>query len=372
VAGSDEIVDVRVDDWAISVGLRLQQRGPVVLREPVTEADLIDPFSEAWLEGVLRKGRTHVELDTLRARLVPLFAESGATCLGYTVEVEDPAGHTGRREFTIHSLDHVASRAARRLVDRGEMHEGDLYYFVMLADRDRGKPTPAATDVPALAGEVTTRQIRTLDVPLDSLLDESRTVGPPTANAFKVLYTEAALARAESLARKGADSDPPVETGGVLIGSLARCPDSGDLFVLVLDVLEAADADEQRFSLYYSSQTWGHIQAVMHAMQSQSATCTRRIVGQTHGHNFLPDDGAPPCEVCPRLAVCGRSSVFVSQDDISWSRAVFRRQPWHLDHIFGLNARREPVQGLFGLRDGRLLERGFHVIHEFPFETQGD
>ena len=158
----------------------------------------------------------------------------------------------------------------------------------------------------------------------------------------------------------------------MLVGSLARCPDSGDLFVLVLEVLEAVGAEEKQFSLYYSSETWGRIQAVMNAMQSQPATRTWRIVGVVHGHNFLPDNGEPPCEACPQLPVCGRSSVFVSEDDIAWSRAVFRRQPWHLSHIFGLNARREPVHGLFGLRDGRVLERGFHVIPEFSFEAQGD
>ena len=363
---------MRVDDWTVSVGLRLDQRGPVVLREPVTEADLIDPLSEVWLEGVLRKGRAHVELAALRSRLAPVFSKSGATCTGYTLEVEDPEGHTGKREFTIHSLDNVAARGAQRLVHRGEMREGDLFYFVMLADRGRGKPSPAPTGIPALIGETTTRPVETLETPLAPLLRTGRIVGPPPLGVFKVLYTESALTRAETLARKGADSDPPVETGGVLIGSLARCSETGDLFVLVLDVIEATGADEKRFSLYYSGETWARIQAVLRAMQSQPATRTWRIVGQTHGHNFLPDGGAPPCEACAHLPVCGRSSVFVSEQDINWSRAVFPRQPWHLSHIFGLNARQEKVHGLFGLRDGRLLERGFHVVPDFPLETRGE
>ncbi len=209
-----------------------------------------------------------------------------------------------------------------------------------------------------------------LDVPLAPLLERARAVGPPNPDCVRIFYTEAALLRAEALSRKGADSHPAVETGGVLIGSLARCPETHDLFVLVLDVLEAADAQQKEFSLYYSSRTWGRIQAVMKAMQAQPATRTYRIVGQCHGHSFLPANGAPPCEVCPRVEVCGRTSVFVSTDDINWARAVFRRQPWHISQIFGLNARREHVQGLFGLRDGRLLERGFHVIPEF--DVRGD
>ena len=57
--------------------------------------------------------------------------------------------------------------------------------------------------------------------------------------------------------------------------------------------------------------------------------------------------------------------MFVSAGDQTWSRAVFARQPWKLCQIFGWNARRERVEGLFGLRDGRLLERGYYVIPDF-------
>ncbi len=104
----------------------------------------------------------------------------------------------------------------------------------------------------------------------------------------------------------------------------------------------------------------------MKARQARPATRAHRILGQCHGHNFLPAGGAPPCEHCPTAKVCSRTSVFVSPDDRLWSRAVFSRQPWQLCHIFGLNARGEGVGSLFGLRDGQLLERGFHVIPEYP------
>ncbi len=354
--------------WTVSLALRLDKNGPVVLREPVTEADLVDALSECWLESVLRRGHPDVELEALRPNVVPLFSEGGATCVGYTLEVVDSNGTGARRDFTMRSLEGAASRGAQRLISRGDMRQGDVYYFEIKADRGPGISVPATSDATPLAGHASTKPIDPLTVPIGPLLEQSRTVGPQDEDVIKVFYTEEALARAESLSRRGAESDPAVETGAVLLGSLASCPSSGDLFLLVLDALEASDADEQQFSLFYSSNTWGRIQAVMKAMQSQPGTRTFRIVGQCHGHPFIPGGGAPPCEVCPRLPVCGRSSVFVSTDDIDWSRAVFRRQPWHLSHIFGLNARRENVQGLFGLRDGRLLERGFHVIRDFQVE----
>ena len=119
------------------------------------------------------------------------------------------------------------------------------------------------------------------------------------------------------------------------------------------------------FSLSYSGKSWARIQAVLRARQAQPATRAQRIVGQSHGHNFLPNDGAPPCELCYKQELCARTSVFVSGDDRQWCRAVFHRQPWALCHIFGLNARHDQVDSLYGLSGGRLEERGFFVIDSF-------
>ena len=62
--------------------------------------------------------------------------------------------------------------------------------------------------------------------------------------------------------------------------------------------------------------------------------------------------------------------MFVSQEDLNWTRAVFSGQPFALSHIHGLSARHmrpdpDEVEGLFGLRDGRLLPRAYHVIDQF-------
>ena len=59
------------------------------------------------------------------------------------------------------------------------------------------------------------------------------------------------------------------------------------------------------------------------------------------------------------------TSVFVSLDDRTWSKAVFSKQPWHICHIFGLNARGEPVHALFSLKENRLLQRGFYLLPDF-------
>jgi hypothetical protein len=92
------------------------------------------------------------------------------------------------------------------------------------------------------------------------------------------------------------------------------------------------------------------------------------MVGQTHGHNFLPGSA---CGACSKVADCQLTSVFVSTDDRAWSQAVFHRQPWHVCQIYGFNARGEYVHGMFTLRENRLQQRGFYVLPDFDPGADG-
>ncbi len=350
----------------LAVVLRADEGGPELTREAVSDADLLDAQSELWLAGYLRRGRPAVALDDLACRVLPLPGRgNGPRCLGFALEADGAGGEPARLEFGPHALGHVASRAARRLLESGTLKTGDTYYYeVHAAARPPRAASSAALAGMKLSGRTPPPAYEEVELP--PLLERARTVGELDERCCPVFYTEEAWARAERLARKGADSQPPIETGAVLIGPLCSCPRTGEFFAVVCEALEVSDAEEREFSLTYSGKSWARIQAVMKARQARPATRAHRILGQCHGHNFLPAGGAPPCEHCPTAKVCSRTSVFVSPDDRLWSRAVFSRQPWQLCHIFGLNARGEGVGSLFGLRDGQLLERGFHVIPEYP------
>lgn len=362
--------DRRGTAWRLEVALRLEPDGPEVGREPVTDTDLMDVRGEVWLEGFLSRGRQDVPFDDVDLRLEPIFSREGLSCTGYIAMVANPDLTDLHRRFSPRSLEHVATRAAERLVVEGLRRPDAPYYYEIKAAREPANPAVDVTGWRPSAPFTTETHVEPLSLlstPIAPLRQQARPVDSPGDDdgRCRVFYTEAALAQAEKVARKGAACHPPVETGGVLVGPLCVCPDTGDLFMVVREIIEAADAEQTKFSLNYSGKTWAGIQTVIRARHRHPATCADRILGQAHGHNFVPFDGAEPCEACPTLAVCGRSSVFVSWDDLTWNRAVFRRQPWSLCHIFGLNARQEEVHGLFGLRDGRLLQRGFHVIPEF-------
>jgi hypothetical protein len=200
-----------------------------------------------------------------------------------------------------------------------------------------------------------------LTIPLRALLKRAMPVAILDDEDFPVFYTPEALARAERCARRGGEGDPPVETGGVLLGSLAACPDSGELAALIADVIEVQEAEQTTFSLSYSSQSWMRIQAILKARQAAYPHGAERLLGQAHGHSFLPKDGHQ-CAECEKRETCDLTSVFVSLDDQTWHRAVFARQPWALCHIFGLTARGEALDQLYGLKDGRLQARGYYLL----------
>jgi hypothetical protein len=347
----------------LTVAVRLEEEGPVAARESVSDADLEDVRSELWLAGCLRRGHPETRLHDLSIRLLPLLRSTpDHSCRGFALEAVNPDGETIRAEFSSYALSHVAERAARRLLADGRMRRGHRYHYEIIID---GRPplAPAASD----GFSITARHppLTVLRTPLRPLQEKARTMGPEADWAYPVFFTAKALEHAERAARSGARNHPPTETGAVLVGPLCSCPETGELFTVVCEALEVRDAEETAFSLTYSGKSWARIQAVIRARQTQPATRADRLLGQCHGHNFPPAGGAPPCELCAKTKICTRTSVFVSTDDCTWSRAVFSRQPWQLCHIFGENARREPVASVFGLHDGGLLERGYQVIPEF-------
>ena len=348
--------------WSLAVALRQGEAGPQLAVEPVTDADLAEHRAEAWFAGCLRKGRRELPMNQVPMRIVPEMTTAGR-CAGFHVETIHPLGRPTRHRFTTRSLKEVATRGAERLVTEGVLSAQEACYFELVAQPAAARPERA------VEGGITftSREapLRFLSVPLRDLLARAVRVGPDLEGVSPVFYTREAFDLAERFARRGAAGNPPRETGAVLIGPLCACPETGEVFTVVTLVVEVVEAEEEEFSLSYTGRSWTRIQSVLRALRSSVPTRSWRLLGQSHGHNFLPRDGGQPCESCPHLAECHRTSVFVSEADQKWSRAVFSRQPWHLCHIFGLSARAEHVSGLFGQRDGRLQERPFFVIPEF-------
>src|SRR5262245_41405961 len=348
---------------SLSIMVRADAHGPVLLRESVTRADLSDVFSEAWREVCLRKGHAAVPLSSVSLRLLPVRADGPQPrCSGFAVEVTLPNGETARREFSNRSLNAAANRAIQKLRQTGRLQdESTVFYEVMI---DRKPLVTSFTEPESFEVAIKTPAVTCLNVPLRPLLKQATAVNLVDDEVFPVFYTAEAFARAERCARKGSSANPPVETGAVLVGPLCSCPDTGEFFCIVTDVLEVMEAEETTFALSYTNRSWNRIQRIMQAKQAACPERAEHMLGQCHGHNFVPNDGKI-CDLCLQRPTCNLTNVFVSADDQIWTLAVFARQPWQLCHIFGLSARGDRVDSLYGLQDGRLQARGFFILPDF-------
>ena len=348
----------------LEVLLRTESSLEPLARESVSAADLSEAVSETWREQCLRRGYPEQALSELPITLVPLYPEkrSGEQCRGFGLELTLPDGRVQRQDFGLRCLHTVAKRAAEHLRHAGQLGLEQQYYYE-LATAQAPQVAVASGVARSFSLHVKTLAPACLRVSLRPLLEACKAVDMFDEADFPVFIEAAALAKAEACSRQGAQSVPPLESGGVLVGSLAFCETTKEFFEIVTDVLEVNDAEQTTFSLAYSGRSWTRIQAVLKARQEAYPPQVLRLLGQCHGHNFLPNDGNR-CEECDKQAVCGLTSVFVSADDQNWMRAVFARQPWALCQIFGLNARKEPVHQLYALKDGQWQPRGYFLLPE--------
>jgi hypothetical protein len=354
---------VPVAQPALVVALRADSPGAILAREPVFLEDLSAHVAEAWREGCLRKGRTDVPLVGADIWLKPLSKPGQReVCASFVLEVRGLKSGRVATAFTNRSLAHVAKRAAQRLLKTGRLKDGQSYTYEV--HYQPGGRSHDAHGPGEIEFETTDRSPASswLKVPLRPLLARGTARNEMDEEAFHVVFTAHAFARAEQFSRKGASASPPVESGAALVGFACSCPDSGDLFVVVTDAYEVMAAEEKAYSIELSHESWRRILATINARAIRSPGL--RLLGQAHGHNFLPA-GGQTCEACPTRAVCDLNNVFASEDDETWTRAHFAGQPWSVCAIFGLSARADRLHEVFTQHNARLRRRGYFVIPDF-------
>ena len=145
----------------------------------------------------------------------------------------------------------------------------------------------------------------------------------------------------------------------MLLGYACSCPETGDFFPVITDALQVRGAEQTQFSLAFSGQSWTRIEALVR----RGATTGMRLLGQAHGHPFLPGES---CSNCGKLAECRSTTAFLSADDRLWNHAVFHGQPLQIGQVFGLDARGQGAEALYTLQDGRLAACAYRIIEDLP------
>ncbi len=335
--------------WTLSVLIYIDKDTSPTGIETVTDADLSDARSQVWFDGCICSGHIEVAMDDLQYQIVPIVLKGTRVTAGFQIRSHNPAGEPIQVEFGVEYLSPVAARGAQTLRDAGLLKEDQTYSYRVIAGRPR----------PADIGPAETRRIRLtaksrpltfLDLPLTRLTGGRKAGGTMADKTrYPVFYTSSAIEQARRVARKGAASDPGVETGAMLAGPLCFCPRTRTVYSVVTHVFEFAESEQTPYSLAPSGETWRRIQEAIRQMQSRPETRHHRALGSCHGHNFPVPQGR-------------KSSVFISQDDRLWSSAVFSRQPYQLCHIFGADSGGHEDEQLYGMEKGRLQERGYRIV----------
>jgi len=358
---------------ALPITLRLcrdRDGGFPLTEEALSPSDFADICDEFWLNRFLRHGQADVGMNDLTIRVRPVSAVDAVDrYTGLVLEGELTASEVRKSTFSVYAFSLAASRASKRLFDEGSLKTGDNYFYELALPKHEVATSrecvwpvtvPSAPDAPVCAS-LSIRKLMDHATSLDEL---------HASDAVPVFFTRESYDAAERFSRRGAKENPPVESGAILIGSPCACPDTGEFFIIVFECLEVRDSEEKTFSLGLTSRSWTRIHAVMKQRQKFPATQTHCIVGQAHGHNFLPGNGKT-CAACQQRERCDFDNVFTSEDDRIWMRCVFVHTPWQLCGIFGLTARGDNVAGMFGLIDGRLQRRSFYLVDELDRETKG-
>jgi hypothetical protein len=347
-----------------TVNLKLQPDGPAIHCEPVLPADLIEIYSEVWLSAYLRKGRPEIGFNDLAYRLLPEFINgSSHRCGRLVVESKQPDGRIAHSPNGVEALRTVAERGAKRLLEAGNLAFGQPYFYEVIAGENPQEKYTLDQNASAQSkpSKIKYAPLIYREVAISPLIKKATAVGV-VREGMPIFFKKNAYIKAERFSRRGERYHPPVESGAVVLGWLGSCPDTGEFFMLATEVIELVDTLHNKISLTYTDKTWANINAVLKDRQSTQAARAERIVGQSHGHNFLPCFGKKECDQCEEQHECAATSVFVSDNDLLWSRCVFSRQPWAFCQIFGLDARGSHVQQMYGFRQGRLVKRGFYVI----------
>ncbi|MAE64928.1 MAG: hypothetical protein CMJ18_11720 [Phycisphaeraceae bacterium] len=237
----------------------------------------------------------------------------------------------------------AAEKVSSALVDEGRLESGQTFEYRTLAFvRESAPPGTDGHDRDVVEEPLV---LDIADADLASRLDRSTVIGAGDPDDVPVLIRPDVLEETRARVREAGE----VETGGVLLGRLARDAAGGRLCLEITAQVPARHTRSASMKLTFTHETWSDARAALQLRQSDEI-----FVGWWHSH---PDW----CRKCPseRQEVCPLRRIFFSTDDCSLHRTVFPRayQVGLLltDRTDGI------IPTLFGWRRGMIRARAFHV-----------
>jgi proteasome lid subunit RPN8/RPN11 len=299
----------------------------------------------ARFEGV-RRGL----LDPAESRcaaIVPLWsARPGAPFTrGFRVRLSGPKAHEMVRDFGPTYFKDLAVRASSDLVERGLLARGETFRYRVVALRHREGPVRPR---PVFVTEEVIPPLPLVTSELGALASGALPVGEQRTDDPPVYVPQQVLGEAAELTREAGEQ----ETGGILIGHLHRDPTVPEVFVEVTAQIPAHHTRAEHMRLTFTSETWTALQAALDLRRQGEI-----MLGWWHSHPSRAWCGDCPPE---RRESCPLAADFFSEHDERLQRTVFPRAYSVAlvvnDAVAGLS------YSMYGWRDGRVSQRGFHAI----------
>jgi len=268
--------------------------------------------------------------------------------VGFGVHLVTPGGCTVQSQFPITYFESIAREASAELVHQGHLEEGEQFLFTasayvgeVTAPADVGsrvRAEEASPPLPLRKGRL--EEVMALASPVD---DVGRGVPP-------VVLPSEVLDEACTVAHEAA----PDEAGGILIGHLYRDPEAESIFAVITAQVPATRVHADTTSLTFTADTWADVRAAIALRNRQEM-----MLGWFHSH--------PVRDWCGDESGNQESREMLAEIFSHRDRAVHRTvfsQPWAVALVISEIADGDQRPAMWGWRGGRLVRRGFHLIHK--------
>jgi hypothetical protein len=328
---------------------------------PVTTGELhpdwVPALEWGYLQSLRKQGEARTAMPGL-GHISPAWdRDAGAPYVSH-VDVRLDRPGAGAARIPLAYFTSVVQRAVAELVAHGTVAEGDEYQWRICA-YPAARARPAEPAEPSFEVEEMADGARpTRSCALAALLGRARHHGPRSEQADRldmpVLFAPHVLQEASAAAIAAG----PLEAGGILLGSLARDADEGELVLQVLAQVPAREAIGEDASLRFTADTWKAVHAAIRLRGDEE-----QILGWWHSHPAA----LWICRNCPpqRRAVCPSNRPFFSSMDVAFHRTAF--QPaHHVALLLSFLADPAPRFDLFGWRRGMVCQRGYYTLEAHP------
>jgi hypothetical protein len=364
-------------DFEFQIEMHDPQRGRVLGRQSI-EIDWV-PVEEAIVLDALRQADAALG-SACDVRIEPLWHErSGGRPHVGGLRASATASPAIARNFSLAFFSPYAERLSSRFVDSGELANGELYEFSVLAQPRREEaPSQRLFKVEASAPAISLTP-----TPIRPLMSRAILMGTDHARDLPIFVHWNVMQECAILTRRAG----AMETGGVLIGRICRDEESRELFIEITQQI-ASPAQGELTRLTFNAETWMRVQRVIDERRTNEIW-----TGWWHSHSYTKyepranakppaaDDADAESDRADRADRAERAeraeravaTPFLSEEDRLLLRVVFPRA-----YSVALLITDTPDSGMswaaFGWRNGAIKPRGFHLIdlplpREFQMEN---